>query len=273
MQIPILTSERIHHIVQSEAAWMSSRLRCIQEQFSDSGVQIARFGDASAFMVKRFADDSFFNRVIGLTAQDQGSIDDILEWYAESQVPCQIDLCPYQTDQDLLLSLTKHGLYQWGHWTVLYGQPSSHVLAIPQQIVVREIHQQELDIFSSVFGEGFLEFHERPEAKNTLNMKAVEGLYARPGWHLYLAFFEGIPAAVGMLYIQDKTASLIAGTTIPQLRGKGCQAALIQQRIADAAQAGCNLVVTQTRAGTTSQRNMERAGLRIAYTRSVWKTL
>jgi len=49
--------------------------------------------------------------------------------------------------------------------------------------------------------------------------------------------------------------------------------ALIQQRIVDAAHAGCTLVVTQTRAGTTSQRNMERAGLRVAYTKTIWRTL
>jgi hypothetical protein len=38
--------------------------------------------------------------------------------------------------------------------------------------------------------------------------------------------------------------------------------------VADAAKAGCELVIGDTGGfGTTSQNNMERAGLRIAYTR------
>jgi hypothetical protein len=40
--------------------------------------------------------------------------------------------------------------------------------------------------------------------------------------------------------------------------------------VADAAAAGCELVVTQTDPGSTSQRNMERAGFRTAYTRTIW---
>jgi hypothetical protein len=99
------------------------------------------------------------------------------------------------------------------------------------------------------------------------------GLYSRPGWHLYLAFVEEAPAAVALLHIQDQIVSLVAAATVLQFRGRGCQAALLQQRIVDADDAGCTLLVTQTRVGTASQRNMERAGMRVAYTSTIWRTL
>jgi hypothetical protein len=51
-------------------------------------------------------------------------------------------------------------------------------------------------------------------------------------------------------------------------RARGIHLALTNRRIADAAKAGCDLVISYTGGfGTTSQNNMERAGLRIAHTR------
>ena len=83
---------------------------------------------------------------------------------------------------------------------------------------------------------------------------------------------EEAPAAVALLHMQDQIATLVAAATVPQFRGRGCQTALLQQRIVDAADAGCTLLVTQTRVGTASQRNMERAGMRVAYTSTIWRT-
>jgi hypothetical protein len=38
--------------------------------------------------------------------------------------------------------------------------------------------------------------------------------------------------------------------------------------MADAADAGCDLIAAQTGNGTASQRNMERLGMRVAYTKA-----
>ena len=272
LQIPVLTDERIHSIVQSEAIWTRSRLTSMQEQFSNPGIQIARFGNAFAFVNQSLAGNPIYNRVIGLTAQDEGYIDPILQWYAQHGIPCQIDLCPYQANQDLLLSLAKHGLYQSSYDMVLYGIPSPHISPLPPHIVVRTVHPQELDLFSDLFAQGFLESFEGFDVDIRLLGEYAKGLYGRPGWHLYLTCVEETPAAVALLYREEQIASLVAGATVPQFRGRGCQTALIQRRIADAAHAGCTLLVTQTRVGTTSQHNMERAGMRIAYTKAIWKT-
>jgi hypothetical protein len=48
------------------------------------------------------------------------------------------------------------------------------------------------------------------------------------------------------------------------------QTALIRHRMAVAAAEGADLVVGQTAVGSGSQRTMERCGLRVAYTKSVW---
>lgn len=172
-----------------------------------------------------------------------------------------------------MLSLAKNGLYQSDYDVVLYGIPSPDISPLPPDIVVRKIHQQDLNLFSSLYAQGFLEFYEGSTTNIKLIADSMMGLYGRPGWHLYLAFVEEAPVAVALLHIQDQIATLVAATTVPQFRGRGCQTALLQQRIVDAADAGCTLLATQTRVGTASQRNMERAGMRVAYTSTIWRTL
>ena len=49
-------------------------------------------------------------------------------------------------------------------------------------------------------------------------------------------------------------------------RGRGVQTALLEGRLAAAEAAVCDLAVVMTTPGTPSQRNVERAGFRTAYT-------
>jgi len=58
--------------------------------------------------------------------------------------------------------------------------------------------------------------------------------------------------------------------TLPEARGRGAQSALIARRWRDAQDHGCRAVVTQTQFGGTSQNNMERAGMRLAYVFGIW---
>jgi hypothetical protein len=49
------------------------------------------------------------------------------------------------------------------------------------------------------------------------------------------------------------------------------QTALIARRIADAEAAGAELICSGATLGSASQRNLERAGLKLAYTKTVWR--
>ncbi|WP_077247974.1 hypothetical protein [Bacillus sp. FJAT-27986] len=68
----------------------------------------------------------------------------------------------------------------------------------------------------------------------------------------------------------ERGAYLAAAGTIPQYRNKGVQGALIQRRIIEAKRNNCKVIVGQASFGGISQNNMGRAGLKIAYTKSVW---
>ena len=73
------------------------------------------------------------------------------------------------------------------------------------------------------------------------------------------------------LTIGDGLGYLANAATLPAMRGRGCQTALLARRIADAAAAGCDTIASLAEFGSGSQRNLERAGLRVAYTQAVWR--
>jgi GNAT superfamily N-acetyltransferase len=87
----------------------------------------------------------------------------------------------------------------------------------------------------------------------------------------FLAEWNGTPIAAAAIAIHDGVALLAGASTDPAFRGRGAQAALLDIRLAYAASAGCDLAMMGALPGSASQRNGERQGYRIAYTRIKWQ--
>jgi len=80
----------------------------------------------------------------------------------------------------------------------------------------------------------------------------------------------GAPIATGSMGIVDGVALLAGASTIPAGRSLGAQAMLLAARLGDARRRGCELAMMVTTPGSASQRNAERSGFRVAYTRTKW---
>ena len=78
------------------------------------------------------------------------------------------------------------------------------------------------------------------------------------------------PIAAGALAIVDGVAHLAGARTVPAGRRRGAQLALLDHRLRDAAAHGCDIALMGALPGSGSQRNAERHGFRIAYTRIKW---
>jgi GNAT superfamily N-acetyltransferase len=100
---------------------------------------------------------------------------------------------------------------------------------------------------------------------------AAEAWAGLAGVRAYLARVDGAPAAAAALRLCDGLALLANASSLPAFRRRGCQTALIGRRLADARAAGCELVCALAAFASPSQRNLERAGLRLAYTKAVWR--
>ena len=92
-----------------------------------------------------------------------------------------------------------------------------------------------------------------------------------PDGHLFLAELDGRPIATAALAIHGGVAHFAGASTIPDGRRNGAQLALLDARMRHAAAHGCDLALMGAAPGSGSQRNAERHGFRIAYTRIKWR--
>lgn len=76
--------------------------------------------------------------------------------------------------------------------------------------------------------------------------------------------------ATGALAIHDRVALMAGASTVPEARGRGAQGALFAHRLGLARARGADVAMMVAECGSGSQRNAERSGFRIAYTRTKW---
>jgi GNAT superfamily N-acetyltransferase len=143
--------------------------------------------------------------------------------------------------------------------------PSSEA---PAEISVRLIGSDEAQLWADISAQGWT--HERPELTDFMRQFGAL-LAVREDSPCFLAEIDGQPAAAGALLIHGGVALFAGAATIPQFRRRGLQAALVQARMRCAFDHGCDLAVMAAEAGGESQRNAERKGFHIAYTRTKWR--
>ncbi len=134
--------------------------------------------------------------------------------------------------------------------------------------VVRLIEKGEEDVYTRVSAEGWREFGVGDLLLEVGRVNAiVEGL------RLFLAELDGEPIAVGALGLCEGVAHLAGASTVPEGRKRGAQLALLDYRLRYAAAHGCDVALMAALPGSGSQRNAERNGFRIAYTRIKWQRI
>lgn len=135
-------------------------------------------------------------------------------------------------------------------------------------IAVRAIKPEEAPLWNSISARGWS--HEHPELHEfMLDVGAISA--NREGSTCFIAEFNGVPGAAGALCIHQGVALLAGASTVPELRRLGLQSALLQYRLNYALDHGCDVAMIGTLPGSGSQRNAEREGFRIAYTRTKWR--
>lgn len=115
-----------------------------------------------------------------------------------------------------------------------------------------------------MIAQGFAEFGPLPE-------NPFAAFASLPDSLCFLARVDGEPA-------EERPTPLMQGagiaapfgtSTPPEFRRRGVQTLLINRRLSEAARQGCEYVVVSTMPDSGWQRNMERRGFRVAYTKLV----
>jgi GNAT superfamily N-acetyltransferase len=112
--------------------------------------------------------------------------------------------------------------------------------------------------------------HEHPELLGFLRESGAISSARRDG-SCFLAEWDGQPAASGALCLHEGVALFAGAATIPEMRRRGLQSALLRERMRYAFDHGCDLAMMVAEAGSDSQRNAERQRFQIAYTRIKWR--
>lgn len=141
--------------------------------------------------------------------------------------------------------------------------------SVNEKIQVRRVQNDEVEqeLWAQTATRGWGEFVEVADVVLELSRIGVK----RPGALCFLAELDGKPIATGSLIICDGVALLAGASTIPEGRKQGAQLALLDARLRYAVAQGCDLAMMGALPGSASQRNAERQGFRIAYTRIKWR--
>jgi GNAT superfamily N-acetyltransferase len=135
-------------------------------------------------------------------------------------------------------------------------------------VMVRVAAEKDAALCADVSARGWAP--ENPELRGFLQQFGAVA-FARQGSVNFIATLDGIPGAAGALCLHNGVALFAGASTIQELRRRGLQAALLEARMRYAFDHGYELAMMVTEAGSQSQRNAERQGFRIAYTRTKWR--
>lgn len=135
-------------------------------------------------------------------------------------------------------------------------------------VSVRRIHDGEADLWAAVAAEGWSTEHESLGEF----MLAFGKIAARAaGGHPFIAELGGRSVGAGGFAIYDDVCLLSGATTIVDARRQGVQNAMLAARLAYAAEHDCRLAMMCALPGSQSQKNAQRNGFNIAYTRIKWQ--
>lgn len=212
----------------------------------------------------------YYNRVFGVSDEIGHLLDDVIAFYTERFTPCRIDLNPFRSGADVLGALNDRDFHPAEFQTNLYMEPIVVEPIVVPSVHVRVVRNNELDFFCDLYERAYYG-PDSPRRLADFRADTIKARFGRKGWTFYLCVVDGVPSGGSVLFIKDGVASLAGGATMDTLRGRGCQKALLNRRLLDAQAAGCEIAVSRCGVGTPSQRNMERTGLRTAYTKSIWQ--
>ena len=216
------------------------------------------------------------NKVIGLGFDgplDLDALQTIEARWRERNEPVRIELS-ILADATIAPALSERGYRLHGFENVLARRVTPDHSAMAAGVTVETLRDEDLpawidiavNAFKNLDGTGSVADDAMPREELE---RVLRDFGEVPGFTRYLARIDGQPVGEAALRIDGDLAQVAGAGTLPAFRGRGVQKALLQQRLADARAAGCDLAVVTTAPGTRSQDNVMRRGFVLLYTRAV----
>jgi hypothetical protein len=196
-------------------------------------------------------------------------LETIEAFFRERGAPVFHEVSPI-ADGSLLELLNARGYQPIELTSVLYRpiRRSEHLSGSRNdRLRVRVIDDDEQDLWAQVGVRGWSATGELADFLRGMGRVNL----ARPSAVEVLGELDGEAIAAGSMTLWQGVALMAGACTVPEGRRQGAQLALLERRLQYAAEQGCDLAMMGAAPGSGSQRNAERHGFRIAYTRIKWR--
>lgn len=227
----------------------------------------ATFGSAFGSCTPDRPEVDFLNTVHRLLPDEAAQVPRIAAHYARAGVRPWLELMPAPGFERLAEALRAAAAGQIGFLAMLERElPAAPPDPPPPGVVVHPV-TTDVEHFARVLpmGHGVDEATLERAIATTRYQTRIEDA------RFYVATVDGAPAAAAVLFLQDGVAYLANASTLPDLRRRDCQTALIQRRLADGTAAGCRRAAVIVDWASQSHANVARAGFRLAYTKAIWR--
>lgn len=253
---------------RNEALNIADCALVLQRQEPDTAARVLSVADGYAIFTRP---DFPINRAaaLGLTTPvSADELDTVEEFYRGYGLPARIDLCPL-ADRSLVDELGGRG-YRFSMFFNVQIRPivaEDADLAPPSEIRVTTATGAEAELWALTQARSSAP--QEPIAADDTWLALARVVTQRPGVTCFLARIGDEVVGAAALMIREGLATFFSTTTLLPYRSRGVQTALARARLAFAARAVCDLVTVSTLPGNPSQRNMQRAGFQVVYTRMI----
>lgn len=190
----------------------------------------------------------------------------IEHFFADHQAPVFHEISPI-SDPALLGMLRDRGYYPMELTNILFLPISEfQEISVNPKLQIRKIVETEQEYYCELAARGW----ELPSEYAPFFVEMAQVSAKNDHLASFIVELDGRPIGCGGLCLSDDVALIAGDCTLPEARGQGGQLALISARMAYARSRGINLMMMGALPGSTSQKNGQRAGMKIAYTRIKW---
>jgi GNAT superfamily N-acetyltransferase len=253
--------ELVRRVEQSAAELAVRQVVALAQRAPSSGATAVRL-DGGALV--SFGTGRYVNRAMGLgfggTAADE-IVRALDEFYGARGMPPSLELCPL-ADTALLPALAAAG-YRLERFRNVYARALDALPDAPS-VRIQSIGPGSTGRHHILAGDSA----PGSDARRISDEYCDAAGYVDGAFDL-VALVDGEPAACGSLNVIDRVGWLGGAATLPALRGKGLQQALVEQRLRLAADEGCDIAAATALPDGQSARNLRRFGFDLLYTQVV----
>jgi ribosomal protein S18 acetylase RimI-like enzyme len=196
------------------------------------------------------------------TADDLNRIE---QFYRSHGAPPQVDLTPlHEPDVFEMFKQRGYAIAELNNVLFRKLEVEEKFLPDPAGCEIRRSQLEEAEITGAIVESAFF-----PDGAPEPFRGLITPLYRMERALAFVASVNGklVACGTGLVIPEHKVFALCGAGTLADYRKRGLQTALLRARMAAAAEAGCKYAVVVTQGGSASQRNVERLGFQVAYSK------